>query len=410
MNLIRIAFLALLLPVVAHAQSGYKPGYIIKLNGDTLKGYINYSQRGVTPKTVDFKPELENIKAARFEPALIRGFGVTSIDQFLSYTGKVSMDRNKFPDVAATLDTTTAQSSMFLRVGYQGMPLSVFEQQDQLKVRLFVMEAGQLPKELIYYQFVDKNSGNGVRNVELYKDTLLAIAQKYNNNSARINSDINAASFTLANIINIARAINNDQSKNVGTMKVGLFAGIALNTVRTKMRGPTIFEGQSTSYTFPRLSIGLDIADDRYLRSFMFRLEASYTANQSRFYTKDGAGGTVAPVEYRYNFNQSLVTVTPQIIYHLISRQHIKAFIGIGLNMTYAKFSNVEFLRNQKAEDEPYKFSNSWLLFPLQAGVTLNKKVDIFVDYTLPATNATAELIKLRYTNYGIGFHYHFGK
>lgn len=410
MKLFRFAFLVVLLPLMASAQTRYQPGYIIKLNGDTLRGFINYSQRNITPLTVNFKPTPEDKTSTRFEPAMLKGFEVAGIGQFITYTGRVSMDKNKFPDVAATLDTTTAQASLFLRVSYEGKPLSVLEQQDQLKARIFIMEAGRIPAELIYYQFSDKNSGNGVRNVELYKDTLQAIAQKYNRNNVKLTRKISTASFITSNIVSIAKQINQDGSKSKQTLSLGLFAGIAYSNNKTKMEGGTVFNGQSSSNSYPRLSVGVDLADRAYIKNFILGLEASYTAIKPRYHVKEVVGASQIATEYTYQFDRSLFTVTPQVIYNFVNQKHVSAFIGIGLNIVTGTFGNDKVTRNGTTLDELYNFSNSWLLIPVQAGITLNKKLDIFADYTLPTSNVRDEIVTLRYTNLGVGIHYHFGK
>lgn len=410
MKLFRFAFLVVLLPLMASAQTRYQPGYIIKLNGDTSRGFISYSQRNITPLTVNFKPTLEDKTSTRFEPARLKGFEVVGIDKFITYTGRVSMDKNKFPDVAATLDTTTVQASLFLRVSYEGKPLSVLEQQDQLKARIFIREAGRIPAELIYYQFSDKNSGNGVRSVELYKDTLQAIAQKYNRNNVKLTRNISLASFTTSNIESIVKQIDQDDSKSKQTLSLGFFAGIAYSNNRTKMEGATVFNGQSSSTSYPRLSIGIDLADRIYVKNFILRLEASYTAFKPRYHIKEVIGASPIVTDYTYQFDRSVFTFTPQVIYNFINRKQLSAFIGVGMNIVTGTFAKDKLTRNGSALDELYSFSNSWLLIPVQAGITLNKKLDIFADYTLPTTNSTNQAVALRYTNLGIGIHYHFGK
>jgi len=39
---------------MAHAQINLKKGYIVKQSGDTLRGYIDYRERGENPEQVRF--------------------------------------------------------------------------------------------------------------------------------------------------------------------------------------------------------------------------------------------------------------------------------------------------------------------------------------------------------------------
>ena len=44
-----------LCPVIVFSQTNYKPGYVVNLNGDTLRGFVNYQQWDNNPRTIAFK-------------------------------------------------------------------------------------------------------------------------------------------------------------------------------------------------------------------------------------------------------------------------------------------------------------------------------------------------------------------
>lgn len=63
----------LFLFVSAFAQSRFKQGYIIKNEGDTLKGYIDYSPHSKNTQSCFFKSN-ENSDATKYEPAQLSGY------------------------------------------------------------------------------------------------------------------------------------------------------------------------------------------------------------------------------------------------------------------------------------------------------------------------------------------------
>ena len=46
-----------LLPLLSSAQNNYQPGFIVNSKGDTLHGFINYTEWGNNPQKISFKPE-----------------------------------------------------------------------------------------------------------------------------------------------------------------------------------------------------------------------------------------------------------------------------------------------------------------------------------------------------------------
>jgi len=71
-------FLILLLCNVqfAFGQENYTPGYIVKSNKDTLKGFIDYRNWGVNPKKISFK-ENQSAESSSYTPIDIAGFGIS---------------------------------------------------------------------------------------------------------------------------------------------------------------------------------------------------------------------------------------------------------------------------------------------------------------------------------------------
>src|SRR6185312_4281571 len=103
-------------PSTILAQS-YKAANVIKNNGDTLKGYVDYREWQNTPKSIDYKQTLASKSSIKLYPREIRSvsFG-DGLDCYISYAGPLSMDRMGNVDVPGTLDTSTVRDTVFLKV------------------------------------------------------------------------------------------------------------------------------------------------------------------------------------------------------------------------------------------------------------------------------------------------------
>lgn len=77
MNKVLIVMLCLMAYFQGHTQKNYISGYIVKMEGDTVKGFVNYSNWDVNPDKVEFKIG-ENEKPTLFSPDDIAGFGVAN--------------------------------------------------------------------------------------------------------------------------------------------------------------------------------------------------------------------------------------------------------------------------------------------------------------------------------------------
>lgn len=174
-----ICLLLLLVPVVCFSQDNYLQGYIIKSNGETIKGYINYTFKEFTPLYIIVKEDASASAVKTYSPEQLNAFQIDGKGKYITYHGRISMDKNRFPYISPLLDTPTIQNFIFLRTVYSGKKVSLFAQSDELKTRYFVAEGNATPQELKFYYYFDSNK-NINRQVPIYKGQLIILAQKYN--------------------------------------------------------------------------------------------------------------------------------------------------------------------------------------------------------------------------------------
>ncbi len=78
-NLVSRLFLVsifILISIISNAQENYLSGYVLQLNGDTLKGFIDYRNWDKNPDKVDFKSSLDD-NSTSFSNRQIKEFGVS---------------------------------------------------------------------------------------------------------------------------------------------------------------------------------------------------------------------------------------------------------------------------------------------------------------------------------------------
>ncbi len=66
------------------AQKIFNPGYVVKLNGDTLRGFVLESSYEILSREVAFKTT-ENAVPATYKPADLRGFGINNGQYYLKH-------------------------------------------------------------------------------------------------------------------------------------------------------------------------------------------------------------------------------------------------------------------------------------------------------------------------------------
>jgi len=159
---------------VARAQADFRPGYIVRPAGDTVRGLVDYRGARQGGQQCVFRVETAKTSTA-FAPAQLRGYGLASGERFLSQLtpGRAQLPALARPDAAA--DTAgQGPRSWFLEVLAQG-PATLFGRRDEQGLdHYYVYKAGApLPAELVAVRRLVPD-GNGTRELVLpvYRGTL----------------------------------------------------------------------------------------------------------------------------------------------------------------------------------------------------------------------------------------------
>ncbi len=389
-------------PLITFAQSNYQQGYILKNNGDTLKGYINYPESGYSPVAIEFKVSKADGTVREFTPLDIKAFQITGFQDYVSYVGPISMNKNVIPNLPYGLDTSTTNRSLFLEPLITGRYITLFYNNEPSKNRFFIAETNGSTDELKYYPYYEGTARDIVEH-NTYRGQLLLYNNKFNGGNPQLASRINDVMFNEADLKKIVNLINNDgvdkPNENLNANKkpsgVRLFAGVGANSITTAYTYgsfnpaiPTNTVKYSNSVT-PKISLGADFFIDPNVQRLIFRVELSYSYSNNRFDHSVTAENTTIK-SYSVAFTQRTFTITPQVLFNIYNKNKFKIYIDGGLsdNNTSTPNNNL-IVSNGNSSYYLFKFQPFWANYSLQAGVVLDKKIELAFAFTNSAPNLT---------------------
>ena len=415
--------------IIASAQSNFKSGYVLTLKGDTIKGFIDYQEWDVTPLTINFKKALADKSTIVYGPADISYFNVNGIEEYQKYEGAVSTDPTSTYKVATGRDTSFKVESVFIKVLQKGDHVALYEFKDDIKARYFLSESpGFEPKELVFRVYQDPNYAtnidpNASKTITefTYRKQLSAAALKFNELNDKLISFIGTSEYSADNILGIVSRINH--FKKAGAKEPGykgaifnLFvgAGAYFNTTNPGQSGGLIAAGgTSNTSALPRFSAGINLFANPATRQLQFRLELGDASAkyQSIFTSK------VSPyVPFEVSFNESAISVSPQIIYNFYNTDNFKVFFGFGFVYSHFSYSNAYYGGQDRsnaaaaavAASSPFVFENTDNAFILRAGVQFSKHFMIIGSYQTTSNNTNGGYFILSSTATELGVNYIF--
>ncbi len=409
----------ILLPLFSSAQSNFKPGYIVTLKGDTLKGFINQKEWIYNPEDVTFKSD-NNSTTQLFTPSSITAFGVTGSEYYKSYNGKISIDKSNDNELGAVLkmiDTTTVVKSTFLMILYSGKNLSLLRYKDQIKTRYFIAEKNNNIQELAYHVYIDDSNGsNKIAYYTKYKQQLQLLRTAYQPGSISLINDIQNTNYEQQSLIKIISKLDggtNTLNLNSGSKShVRFFAGVGAGLITTEVKN-FININSSSSHTSPMINIGFDLAFNKNQGKFLFRTELTYTNTTVNTNVLVNATAVYASRQV-LSFNHHLINLTPHLIYNICNDANFKFYLGAGptlINSVYTnKRSYNEYPNSTQNPTQQYfpGLPPIKVNFIGKAGIMLKNKFDINFAYQ-PATQTNGIADRVVLTSYRLGINYYFG-
>jgi len=400
-----------LFSIYANAQSNFKPGYIVDLKGDTVKGAVDYREWDSNPSAVKFRKtggEAENITSSD-----VLAFGIDGLDYYESYNLRISQGQTNVSNLSIGVDTTYKVAHVFLQRVAAGKHVSLYSYRDHIKNRFFVREnAEKQPVELVYRVYLDR--ANETQSVEQkkYQNQLYLLARKYDDGDEKVIKNIRYAGYDQSELRTIINAINHDAEpagkRDKGTQ---FFAGLGLQRATATYTGYiAVAQNASGNASYsPVADLGVDLFVNPNVRKLVFRAELSFS-------TASITTTTSTPLFAQHSFSQANLSLTPQIIYNVYNTDKFKYYLGIGVAGNFSHYSRntyhyaQEVYSGQTVEIPNYpQMASFWFSFPFRTGIVLNNKVEVYASYALYATITDHyETISGSVDNLRLGFNYAF--
>jgi len=411
----------------ATAQRNFKPGYIVTLNGDTTKGFIDYKEWNQNPHDITFKTTDQAV-IQQYSPDNIKAFGVDQFDHYQRYIGPITKGAVDLADLSSGIDSSSVSDRVFLRMIAGGKNLTLYSYTDRIKARYFVGETNAAPVELKRYVYLDNKQSDKIREYNFYMQQLLALAIKYQPANTNLAEGIQTLAYRAGDIEDVILKI--DGSKNqynkLTTKRAGIrfFAGISANSNKTTVADKDNYLGaaKASNATLPGVNLGIDVYFNRNVGKFIFRTEVSLSTNKARYDTKAVEVDNLNTYrrDDQLSFNQLTVALTPQLIYNIFNKANFKTYLAAGAQINFSSYSNymhdVQEYFNQETIGKNHTDKNYLrATYPnavFKAGVIVSNRFDIYAAYNTQARlgNYAGKPYSFNVDSYRVGVNYLFGK
>lgn len=424
------SFYALLLafltfPVIIKAQSKFSPGYIVNMKGDTLKGFVDQKEWGENPNKISFKQNLQ-ANTERYTPADIKAFGVVGQDQFITYNGPITKGAVDLADLSSGIDSSTVQSSIFLRMVGKGKNLTLYTYWDRTKDRFFIAVGSTVPFELIRYVFLDIKHSDKIVELNNYQQQLAKLATVYQPGNNALIMRILTTPYKLNDLQKIVTAIDGLQATQTtfSVKRSGhrFFIGAGVNLTKATFLtvwGNNMFSSTDhASSTGPLVSGGIDFYFNKNVEKFLFRTEVNLATNKIKATYSNTYSDYINETRHddELTVDQIAAVVNPQLIYNVYNKEKLKFYIAGGLQTTFSSFSNNHYViksyynnRFDESKERPLVYRKITTNLTAKVGVAANK-IEVYLGYCSRVMLTEYPYFGMDVTTYRLGLNYLFGK
>ena len=368
--------LTVLLPITLFAQKNYQEGYVLKTQGDTLKGYIDSHDWLLNPSLIHFKYRKEDKNYLEFNGSTLKEVSITGIAKYRAYVGHISTNVTELSNLPRGLDTSSVQDTVFLELITTGKYLTLYSHVDIIKTRYFISEKNGNPVELKYYRY---QTDGQITEREIFKGQLAILTGKYSPESTPKLGDIK---YNLNHLENIVNSVNGNQKvKRSNNTHVGFFIGVGIDKAKNK----TVdyngnYSPEQSSENIPKINLGFDLDFNKTQRTFIFRTELSFYSSRPdiSFTSVENTGNYhIQTVTKRYS-----IAVAPQILMNIVNEKYFRFYIDAGFGLEYSFLKDGSYTFNNKTyNSNNYAPQESIFYTPFQAGIVIWNKVELYANY-----------------------------
>jgi hypothetical protein len=388
-----LVFLLAQAPFFLHGQSNYKPGYVINTKNDTIKGFVDYREWIKNPKEFAFKQTL-NAPAEKFSVANANGFAIAGTEYYDRAIVKVSTSKIELSQLSHALDTAYTTDTVFLKNLVDGKNISLYVFTNSLKSNYYIQDRHTgIMADLKYYVYYDEEHLS-MANVNSYRRQLSNLSHIYQPDDVKLQKNILKAAYSETDLSNIVIRLNGGNSTqqlvNISS-GVRFFAGAGIRSNKLIFKsangaGP-FSDGVSDNTLAPAIGGGLDILLNKHTEKLVVRMEVALSMNNFKFSETKGSNSAT----YLLNFKQFAASFTPQIMYSFYSTDKLKIFVDAGLAMNVYAYNKYNYITTysygvSNSQSKYPEFQSFEFSIPIKAGVQINKHLEIYGSYWLPAS------------------------
>jgi hypothetical protein len=410
-----LLYFLLSLPALAHAQINLKKGYIVKHSGDTVRGYIDYRERGENPEQVRFTKSLdEKTLSLGFEDCL--AFGIDDIISYEGYVVSVSQSQESLSYLSKGVDTTSKRDTVFLEVMSAGDKISLYKYRDKIKTRYYIKEHhNAVPQELIRHVFFNPDKDDSMVTLDRFRLQLINVNRNFNGSNRTDEVGINRLRYSDSDLIRFVEKINQVKHVKQRVSKTRFFVGSGLNVSHASYSGQTrLAEAESVSKTssLPTFSAGVDYLANPSIGKMVYRLELNYSSTNGDIFRE---GDSSYSYSLRHQFKQLNLSVIPQILYHFYAKEKIKVFIsaGVGLNFPNYKKNQLSATRVIGNVSDVYMdqvgFEEFYYSFQGKGGLVFSKRFELSAGYIFNTAITNYSYYNVNVDRITLGLNYFFG-
>jgi hypothetical protein len=229
-------FLVIGISSYVECQKNWIPGLIIKSNGDTLKGYINYRNWEGNPSRVGFRTSPEGA-TVKYSPMDIVSF-IASDEVYVSAIVNAEMTRTNVNDLTMDKELNIEQDTAFLQTMIQG-PKSLYYFMNRYGKAQFYIQNGANYELLVYKKYKDLVDGQTVvKENRKFIGQLILYLQDCSGIQSKLEKVVYEKSSLEEAFINYYKCIKSpipfQKKTEKTTLAVGVLAGMSLTSLKFK--------------------------------------------------------------------------------------------------------------------------------------------------------------------------------
>ncbi len=324
----------------AYAQTGFRPGYLVKAVGDTVRGEIAYHGIAKGAERCVFRATGEQA-ATTWLPSQLKGYGLASGEHFTSQL--TPMPVPPAPEGSTVPVASVPARQLFLEVLTEG-PASLLNRRDEdLHEHFYVLKAGAAqPIELVQTRLRIANSEGITREqiLPVYRGTL---TEQFADCPAMLLS-ITKAEFKATSLVAVVNQYNACRQPGwvapqaIKRSVVGIEVLAGGQASRTQYTAPT-FDVTAPAGLAPEVGVAFSLGRRVLRQRFTFRAELHYVrqvaeASSSRQQYLPGPGQTsTQPFDVRF---VTAYLRAPMLARYSVPGTTVRPFLEAGVSMSYA--------------------------------------------------------------------------